>query len=60
MVFSGCVYPPESHCSSTDGGAFTTIDKTPVIAEKLYISQDEEGNYFLNVPRVEKDKVGTT
>lgn len=59
-AFLGSVNAPENHCEE-DGGpnAYTTVDKTPLIAEKPYISENN-GNFTLNVPRVEKDKVGVT
>ena len=38
-VFSGSVHAPESHCGYGGDGTYTTIEKTPVIAEKPYISE---------------------
>lgn len=58
-VFSGSVHAPESHCGYGGDGTYTTIEKTPVIAEKPYISE-QNSTFTLNVPRVEKDKYGTT
>ena len=59
-VFLGSPEAPENNCEE-DGGpnAYTTVDKTPLIAEKPYISENK-GNFTLNVPRLEKDKVGIT
>ena len=59
-VFLGCPQAPESHCSEDGGlGAYTSIQKTPVIAEKPYISEMND-IYTLNVPKLEIDKVGIT
>ena len=59
MVFSGCNNAPGSHCSNQGGSPYTNVPSTQLIAEKPYIS--ESGNrYFLNVPKVEHNKVGPT
>lgn len=59
MVFVGTKGAPESHCSNNEGGPYTTIDATPVIAEKAYIVADGD-SYKLMRPKVEKNKVGNT
>ena len=58
-VFLGSVNAPDSHCGNTDGLPYTTIEKTPLIAEKPYITE-KDGKFTLNVPNVETDKVGVT
>lgn len=59
MVFSGCNNAPASHCSNKDGLPYTNIPSTPLIAEKPYISENGD-KYFLNIPKVEHNKVGPT
>lgn len=59
MVFSGCNNAPSSHCSNKDGLPYTNIPSTPLIAEKPYISENGD-KYFLNIPKVEHNKVGPT
>ena len=53
-VFVGCEGAPSSHCGKSvdDRKIFpaTTIDKTPIIAEKPYITIDSNGKYQLNIP----------
>jgi len=60
MVFvgnSGGV--PASHCGDNGGGAFTTVNAAPVVAEKPYIAVN--GNkWVLRVPKVEFNKGGPT
>jgi hypothetical protein len=58
-VFTGSVNVPESHCGNEDGHPYTNIEATPVIAEKPYITESQ-GNFTLNIPRVEMNKVGIT
>ena len=60
MVFVGSKGAPQSHCGNQGGaGPYTTVDATPIIAEKAYIVAD--GNsYKLMKPKVEKNKVGNT
>ena len=60
FVFVGCKGVPASHCGS-GGGAVpaTTIEKTPIIAEKPYIIEDA-GKFKLMVPNYETDKQGHT
>lgn len=59
MVFSGCVGAPSTHCGTGGGRPYTNVQSSPLIAEKPYISESG-GKYFLNVPHVEHNKVGTT
>lgn len=49
FVFVGCEGAPDSHCG-TDGIPATTIDQTPIIAEKPYIVLDQD-KYFLKRPK---------
>lgn len=58
MVFLGCVGAPPSHCGLKF--PFTTVDTTPVIAEKPYIVLGDDGKYSLAIPNVEQGKVGAT
>ena len=54
FVFLGCKGAPPSHCgNSVDDFSIipaTTIDQTPIIAEKPYITIDGNGKYQLNIP----------
>ena len=59
MVFSGCVGAPSTHCGTGGGRPYTNVQSSPLIAEKPYISESG-GKYFLNVPHIEHNKVGTT
>jgi len=58
MVFVGCTGVPGSHCGTPQ--PFSTISSTPVIAEKPYITIDSSGKFYLEIPRVEFNKVGPT
>jgi hypothetical protein len=51
---------PGSHCGHTGGGPYSTIDQTPVVAEKPYITIDGSGKYTLRVPNWETNKKGPT
>ena len=57
IVLVGNTNAPHSHCGDQGGVPFTTVEKTPVVAEKPYIIKSAEG-YSLMVPRLEKDKMG--
>jgi len=59
MVFSGCINAPSTHCGTNGGKPYTTVQATPLIAEKPFISE-KGGKYSLNVPHVEHNKVGTS
>ena len=56
FVFLGCDGAPESHCNG-DGGAVpaTTIEQTPLIAEKPYITIDSSDKYYLKRPKYKTD-----
>jgi len=56
MVFVGVKGAPASNCGET-GKSYTTVDKTPVIAEKPFISIEDD-MYYLNVPTVQRNSVG--
>eukprot|EP00928_Gymnodinium_smaydae_P065649 TRINITY_DN48752_c0_g1_i1.p1 TRINITY_DN48752_c0_g1~~TRINITY_DN48752_c0_g1_i1.p1 ORF type:complete len:603 (-),score=82.03 TRINITY_DN48752_c0_g1_i1:273-2081(-) len=58
MVFVGTKNAPPSHCSKTGGKPYTTVEQTPVIAEKPFISIDQAGKYSLNIPQVKRNSVG--
>lgn len=61
MVFMGNsgAAPTASSCGSPK--PFTVLPSTPVIAEKPYIWMDPTtGRYFLRVPQIELNKVGTS
>ena len=57
FVFLGCEGAPDSHCGNDDIPA-TTIEQTPLIAEKPYITIDSSGKYFLKRPRYKTATVG--
>ena len=59
MVFVGCKGVPGSHCSNQGGTPVTNVAETPLIAEKPYITTDGS-KYYLQVPRIEANKEGTT
>jgi hypothetical protein len=61
LVFSGVKGAPETHCGRDDNnGPYTTLWKTDIIAEKPYISVDEQDKWTLKVPKVEVNKLGAT
>ena len=39
-------------------GKYTTLQSTSIIAEKPFITIDDDGRYTLNVPQIENDKIG--
>jgi len=55
MVFLGCVNPPQG---TWPAKPYTTIEKTPIIAEKPFLMVDGSGNYSVFVPALRKDTVG--
>ena len=57
IVFLGNENAPESHCGNEDGLPYTTVEKTPLIAEKPFIVEDDD-KFSLIVPKPQKDKVG--
>ena len=50
FVFLGCEGAPENYCDASAGPAHTTIDQTPLIAEKPYITIDSNDKYYLKRP----------
>lgn len=61
MVFVGTKGSPPSHCGmSTElcNHAVITVDETPKIAEKPFITIDTDGKYTLNIPQVSTARVG--
>lgn len=56
MVFVGCT----GNVPQTNGGSFTNIEKTPLIAEKPYIVCNDAAtnSYSLVIPGVEQNKSG--
>merc|ERR1740123_2607010 len=57
MLYLGCKGAPASHCGSTnDGPGIVSIDTTPVIAEKPFVSVDDEGRYHLHVPMAKRNQ----
>jgi hypothetical protein len=61
MVFLGCIGAPASNCGEVPPPFIppsTTIQETPLIAEKPYIMIDNEGLYSLVIPGIEKNKIG--
>jgi len=60
MVFVGSKGGPGNHCSNVGGGPYTSVNATPVIAEKPYIINNGASGFSLMVPYVEFNKVGTT
>ena len=51
IVFTGVLGAPASHCASEDGQyPYTTIDTTPQVAEKPYVTIDDAGLFYLNIP----------
>jgi hypothetical protein len=60
MVFVGNRNQPASHCTHTGGGPYSSVDSTPIVAEKPYITINSAGQYTLKVPNWETNKVGQT
>ena len=58
MVFVGVDGAPTSHCSNVDDSPYVTVDSAPAIAEKPFISIDDNGLYYLNIPPVKEDAAG--
>ena len=57
--FLGCEGAPRTHCGTHGGDPATTIDKTPLIAEKPYITIDSSGRYYLKRPKYKTATRGT-
>merc|ERR1719468_541088 len=61
MVFVGTVGAPSSHCGADPAAGklpTVTVDSTPVVAEKPFISIDNSGLYSLNVPAARTNSQG--
>ena len=60
FVFLGCEGAPDTHCGTSNGGIpATTIDETPIIAEKPYITIDSSDRYYLKRPKYKTMTQGT-
>uniref|UniRef100_A0A0K6SAJ1 Pectate lyase superfamily protein domain-containing protein n=2 Tax=Chromera velia CCMP2878 TaxID=1169474 RepID=A0A0K6SAJ1_9ALVE len=60
IVFVGTTGAPPSHCGKDGGQPYVTVDETPLIAEKPFLSVDERGQYSLLVPPVVKGTKGVS
>merc|ERR1712062_359829 len=59
MVFQGMSQnAPNNECRNKST-LYTTIENTPIIAEKPFISFKND-KYFLNIPPIEYNKIGPT
>ena len=61
MVFVGVEGAPADHCGRSDDGTglpFVTVDATPVVAEKPYLTIDASGQFALNRPAPKFDSAG--
>ena len=58
FVFVGCEGAPASHCGNSGGVPASTIDQTPIMAEKPYITIDASGKYTLNRPVYKENTSG--
>lgn len=58
MVFVGVKGAPPSHCGRTGGSPQVSAPATPVISEKPFITIDAAGKYTLQVPPVQRSRVG--
>ena len=59
IVTTGVVGANPSHCSDTTPGPFTTVDATPTVSEKPYITIDPtSGKFSLEVPPVKTNSKG--
>ena len=56
MVFVGTDGAPAAHCGPPS--PMTTVAKTPVIAEKPFITIDSGGKYTLRIPKAKSDSAG--
>jgi len=62
MVFVGTNGAPASHCgmkAELCNHAVVTVDTTPKVAEKPFISINSSGKYSLNIPQVQTNRVGS-
>lgn len=58
FVFLGCEGAPDSQCNASASPAYTTIDQTPLIAEKPYITIDSNDKYYLKRPKYKTETQG--
>jgi len=59
MVFIGSTGAPQTHCGrDSSSGPSTNVPRTPVIAEKPFISIDESDRFQLNIPAVRHNHAG--
>jgi hypothetical protein len=58
MVFVGTKGAPASHCGSGTPGPYTTVDSTPTIAEKPFITIDSTGKFSLQIPAAKHNTSG--
>lgn len=61
MVFVGTNGAPSSHCGRGPQGlnnAYVTINQTPIVAEKPFITIDANGRYYLQVPNPKVNSAG--
>ena len=58
-VFVGTSGAPASHCSNVGGSPIVTVDQTPTIAEKPFITFDNpKSPWVLNIPALRTNSVG--
>eukprot|EP00930_Biecheleria_cincta_P063043 TRINITY_DN4852_c0_g1_i6.p1 TRINITY_DN4852_c0_g1~~TRINITY_DN4852_c0_g1_i6.p1 ORF type:complete len:530 (+),score=90.79 TRINITY_DN4852_c0_g1_i6:1814-3403(+) len=60
FVFVGSPGAPASSFQKGDHKAISNISRTPVIAEKPFITIDPDGRYTLQIPKVQNNTVGAT
>ena len=58
IVTIGVLGANPSHCSDVAPGPFTTVDATPTVSEKPYITIDSDGKYALQVPPLKTNSKG--
>jgi len=61
MVFVGTNGAPPSHCGRGVQGMqnpYVTINQTPIVAEKPFITIDSNGKYYLQVPNPKTNSAG--
>ena len=57
--FQGCEGAPESNCGTGGtGNPATTLPSTPIIAEKPYITINDDGKYTLHRPVYKTNRSG--
>jgi hypothetical protein len=58
IVTTGVVGANPSHCSDAAPGPFTTVDETPTVSEKPYLTIAPDGKFSLQVPPLKKNSKG--